>query len=415
MDVSVLTPTQRRLYDVAFSIGLVALPAVTWYVTIAIQHYGGALVIPDAAFLGRVAAPTATVLAFYLGWLAFQALLAVVLPGRVVRGVPLESGQTLPYKLNGLAATIVTLATAFGLVWLDVLPATFFYDQLGPLLTTANVVVFALCFVVYAIGRRQATPKEKLRSPIAAYFMGAALNPRTGSFDWKFFSESRPGMILWILINLSYAAAQYERIGTVSSAMLLVCAFQILYVIDYFVMEEAILTTWDIRHEPFGFMLGWGCLVWVPFTFSLQGLYLVEHGHELSSLAIVGLVVLNMTGYVIFRGSNLQKHRFRQSSSTLIWGKPAQYIQTARGTKLLVSGFWGIARHSNYLGDLMMGLAWCLTTGFSHVLPYFYFIYFVILLVHRERRDHDHCAQKYGKDWEQYTARVRWRMLPFVY
>ncbi len=38
-------------------------------------------------------------------------------------------------------------------------------------------------------------------------------------------------------------------------------------------------------------------------------------------------------------------------------------LPTARGTKLLISGWWGIARHINYLGDLLMGLAWCLPTG----------------------------------------------------
>jgi protein-S-isoprenylcysteine O-methyltransferase Ste14 len=162
-------------------------------------------------------------------------------------------------------------------------------------------------------------------------------------------------------------------------------------------------------------MLCWGCLVWIPFTFSLQALYLVDHPQDLSLPAVVLLVLFDLTGYAIFRGANLQKHRFRKRPEQTIWGRRPDYIQTARGTKLLVSGFWGIARHSNYLGDLMMGLAWCLTTGFSRVLPYFYFVYFVILLVHRERRDNDHCARKYGPDWEQYTQRVRWRILPFVY
>jgi protein-S-isoprenylcysteine O-methyltransferase Ste14 len=72
-------------------------------------------------------------------------------------------------------------------------------------------------------------------------------------------------------------------------------------------------------------------------------------------------------------------------------------------------------RHPNYLGDLMMGLAWCLCTGFEHLLPYFYIIYFTILLVHREYRDARHCARKYGSDWELYTSQVRWRILPGVY
>ncbi|MDB4989921.1 MAG: Delta14-sterol reductase, partial [Myxococcaceae bacterium] len=292
---------------------------------------------------------------------------------------------------------------------------TFLFDELDALLSTINVVVVGLCGYMFAIGRKQATKTELLRNPLEAYFMGAALNPRTRSFDWKFFCESRPGMILWVLIDFSFAAAQAEKHGSISNTMLLVCAFQLLYVADYFVMEDAILTTWDIRHEPFGFMLCWGCLVWIPFTFSLQALYLVDHPLELSWPAALGLTLFNLVGYAIFRGANLQKHRFRKSPELKIWGRPPEFIQTGRGTKLLVSGFWGIARHSNYLGDLMMGLAWCMTTGFSHVLPYFYFIYFVILLLHRERRDHDHCARKYGADWQAYTARVRWRILPFVY
>ncbi|MET0341257.1 MAG: DUF1295 domain-containing protein [Polyangiales bacterium] len=416
MDVTRQSPTRRALNNVGFALMLLGCPALTWYVTIAIRHYDGALVLPDAAFLSRIEAPTLTSLGFYAGWLALQLTFAALLPGRIEQGAPLPDGRTLPYRMNGLAAFVLTLLTAAGLVLGGVLPATFLADQVGPLVTTTNVVVLGLCGVVYAFGRRQADANELRRNPLEAYAIGAALNPRTGDFDWKFFCESRPGMILWVLLDFSLAAAQHARHGHVSNAMWLVVAFQLLYVADYFVMEEAILTTWDIRHEPLGFMLCWGCLVWIPFTFSLQALYLVDHAEHLPTLAAVGLVALNLAGYVIFRGANLQKHKFRKApDATTIWGKPPRYIQTARGTKLLASGFWGLSRHSNYLGDLMMALAWCMTTGFSRVLPYFYFIYFVILLVHRERRDNDHCAAKYGVDWERYTSQVRWRILPFVY
>jgi hypothetical protein len=413
--VSVQTPTQRVLRNLAFLLLLVVLPAIPWYVTIAIQHYDGALVIPDAAFVAHVAPPSWISLGFYAIWLGLQALFAVALPGKIEHGIELEDGRTLPYKLNGLSALMLTFGIAAALVIGGLVPATFLYDQLGSLVTTTNLFVILLCFVVYGVGRAQATPKERERTPIEAYFLGATLNPRTGTLDWKFFCEARPGMILWALIDLSFAAAQYQQHGHVSNGMLLVCAFQLLYVADYFVHEDAILTTWDIRHEPFGFMLCWGCLVWIPFTFSLQGLYLVAHPADLPLAAAIGLSAFNLAGYAIFRGANLQKHRFRKSPERRIWGREPEYIQTTRGTKLLVSGFWGLARHSNYLGDLMMGLAWCMATGVSRVVPYFYFIYFVILLVHRERRDHDHCARKYGTDWEKYTAKVRWRILPWIY
>ncbi len=47
--------------------------------------------------------------------------------------------------------------------------------------------------------------------------------------------------------------------------------------------------------------------------------------------------------------------------------------------------------------------------------PLIYFIYFAPLLIDRERRDHRACARKYGKDWETYCEKVKYRILPFVY
>lgn len=38
-------------------------------------------------------------------------------------------------------------------------------------------------------------------------------------------------------------------------------------------------------------------------------------------------------------------------------------ISTATGRQLLVSGWWGMVRHPNYLGDLIMALAWSLPCG----------------------------------------------------
>ena len=221
--------------------------------------------------------------------------------------------------------------------------------------------------------------------------------------------------MLWVLMDLSFAAKQYELHGAVTTPMILVNAFQFLYVADYYYHEEAILSTWDIKHEKFGWMLCWGDLVWVPFLYSLQAHYLVDHTHELSWPAAAGIVVLNLAGYVVFRGANIQKHRFRKDPHSLVWGKPPEYIRTRRGSLLLVSGWWGVARHSNYLGDLMMALAWCLPAGFEHPLPYFYITYFTILLVHREWRDNAMCREKYGSDWDAYCRKVRWRIVPGIY
>jgi len=37
------------------------------------------------------------------------------------------------------------------------------------------------------------------------FFIGRELNPSIGSLDIKYFNELRPGLILWVLIDISMA------------------------------------------------------------------------------------------------------------------------------------------------------------------------------------------------------------------
>ncbi|MSS73801.1 MAG: hypothetical protein EXS64_20280 [Candidatus Latescibacteria bacterium] len=286
---------------------------------------------------------------------------------------------------------------------------------MGPLLTTSNLFAFAFSLSLYFHGRARRKEEEVSGRPLYDFFMGTSLNPRIGDFDLKLFCEARPSLILWVLIDLSLAARQYQTHGRLTTPMILVVAFQSLYVADYFFHESAILTTLDVKHEKFGWMLCWGNLVWVPFTYTLQAHYLIHHTHDLPAWGAAALIALNAGGYYIFRSANRQKHRFRADPEGLIWGRRPEYIRTRRGALLLTSGWWGVARHFNYVGDLTMGLAWCLPCLFDHLLPYFYIIYLTALLIHRERRDNTLCLAKYGRDWEAYCQKVRWRILPRLY
>ena len=81
----------------------------------------------------------------------------------------------------------------------------------------------------------------------------------------------------------------------------------------------------------------------------------------------------------------------------------------------MVSGWWGWARKINYTGDWIMGLTWCLLCGFDAIIPYFYAIYFAVLLIHRAGRDDHSCAIKYGEDWERYKEKVPYKFIPFIY
>jgi delta14-sterol reductase len=403
---------RRRVVAVAM---LGGLPVLTYYLWACLTYADGVLAGPRVlAMVARAAMPTGTSLSIYGAWLLLQTGLQMAGPGQWREGTALADGSRLTYRVNGWFAFWATWAivlTAVGLGWMS---PTFAYDQFAPLLTTANVVAFGLAAFLLWWGARTPDPARS-GDPLDDYLMGVALNPRVGGFDFKYFCESRPGLILWVVIDASLAAKQYALFGHITAPMLLVNAFQFLYVADYFFHEEAIVTTWDIKHERFGWMLCWGSLVWVPFTYTIQAYYLVTHPHDLPVIATAAIVALNLAGYAIFRGANLQKHAFRTDPNRPVWGRPAAHIRTASGALLLTSGWWGLARHLNYFGDLLMGLAWCLPAGFARPVPYFYIVYSSILLLHRERRDYGMCLEKYGEDWEIYCRKVPWRIIPGLY
>ena len=88
---------------------------------------------------------------------------------------------------------------------------------------------------------------------------------------------------------------------------------------------------------------------------------------------------------------------------------------TRWGNLLLLSGYWGLARHFHYVPELTLALAWSLPAGGRHVLPYFYFVFLFILLVDRAGRDDRRCAEKYGGAWDAYRRAVPYKILPGVY
>jgi len=84
--------------------------------------------------------------------------------------------------------------------------------------------------------------------------------------------------------------------------MVAVVGGQLLYVWDALYNEQAILTTMDITTDGFGFMLAFGDLAWVPFTYSLQARILVDHDPRLPAPAVAAIAALGALGYVVFRG-----------------------------------------------------------------------------------------------------------------
>lgn len=427
---------------------LTTTPLMVFYFYITCVHFEGALTAPiiqmidgtltPSSLLHRLPTINSTAFGIYFFWLTLQIVL-FLLPDKLHRffkgysgglhyGGCTPSGNSLPYQINGLQAWIVTHILLVLAVYLfDLFPLSIILNEWGALLWVANITGYAVAiFVFFKAHLFPSYPEDRRFTGNILYdfYMGIEQNPRIGRFDFKLFFNGRPGIVAWTMINLSFMAAQYSRYGAVTNSIILVNLLQALYVIDFFRFERWYLHTIDIEHEHFGWMLAWGDCVWLPWMYTLQGLYLVYHPVDLPVVAVIIVFTLGLSGYAIFRNANNQKKLFkRNGGKRKIWGKVPEAIDcaytSADGTthrgQLLCSGWWGIGRHMNYTGDLMLSLAFCLACGWDNLLPYFYFIYMIILLVHRCYRDEHRCHHKYGKGWEEYCKRVPYRILPGIF
>lgn len=55
--------------------------------------------------------------------------------------------------------------------------------------------------------------------------------------------------------------------------------------------------------------------------------------------------------------------------------------------RLLTSGWWAYSRKPNYVADWIMSLTWGAIIGTTTIIPYFYSVFFITVLLHRCTRD----------------------------
>ncbi|KAA8516667.1 hypothetical protein F0562_016827 [Nyssa sinensis] len=358
--------------------------------------------------------PSWSSVAILLAFFTYLGFAVSVVPGKVIPGVALSDGTRIHYRCNGLLSLLLLVALLGIGVWMDFISPTAISDRGLELLSTTFIISVLVTLALYVVGCKSHDRGSSLKPHVTGnlihdWWFGIQLNPQFMGIDLKFFFV-RAGMMGWLLINLSVLAKNIQD-ANLSRSMILYQLFCALYILDYFFYEEYMTSTWDIIAERLGFMLVFGDLVWIPFTFSIQGWWLLSNKAELTTAAVIANCFAFLIGYQVFRGANRQKHVFKKNPKAPIWGRPPKVI----GGKLLASGYWGIARHCNYLGDLLVALSFSLPCGISSPVPYFYPIYLLILLIWRERRDESRCAEKYKEVWAEYCKLVPWRILPYVY
>jgi protein-S-isoprenylcysteine O-methyltransferase Ste14 len=354
---------------------------------------------------------------FFAPWIIYALILGLhlVLPARRVVGYVNDetTGRPLSYRLNGPLVLLV-----LALLWvLLARTGVFAWDWLythrwsGLIGSCVLGVIFSVAVVLPA-------PRTG-RSLVADLYFGRALNLQFfgGRLDAKMFLYLLGAAMLGLNL-LSFTAHHVITFGSeLSPGVILYCVLFLWFATEYLVFERVHLYTYDIFAERLGFKLGWGCFTFYPY-FYLIGLwataYLPDPGTPWGLLVLYAVIFF--AGWAISRGANMQKYYFKTRPGHAFFGFMKPRALTNGTNSLLVSGFWGVSRHVNYVGEILEAVGLTLLLGYpGRWVAWLYPLYYAVLFFARDRADERRCAEKYGPLWTEYTRRVPKRIIPWVY
>ncbi|KAM3075670.1 C-24(28) sterol reductase [Clarireedia jacksonii] len=313
--------------------------------------------------------------------------------------LPHEGVKKLEYYCSAYTSFYFTILVAAVLHTTGLFRLQTILDEFGPIMSVAIISGFLMSFYAYISAFARGAQHRITGYPIYDFFMGAELNPRLfGILDFKMFYEVR---IPWfILFGLSCAAAarQYEQYGYVSGGVLFLVMAHFIYANACAKAEYLITTTWDVYQEKMGFMLTFWNMAGVPMSYCHCTLYLANHDpstYAWNKYALIALVIAYLFVYW-----------------QVIHNPKA--IDTATGDRILAYGWYGLARKVHYTCDAFFATSWGLITGFNSPFPWFYSVFFLVMIAHRARRDIKKCREKYGDAWKQYEKQVPYLFIPYV-
>ncbi|KAH9489617.1 7-dehydrocholesterol reductase [Bulinus truncatus] len=342
-------------------------------------------------------------------------------PFIVIRNIPVYTDNGFLYFVitMGLFWTLTLLLRPFGI------SPSIYYDRFDEILITLNAFSLIFCAVLYLKGKLapSSTDSGSSGNIIFDYYWGMELYPRIFGFDVKVFTNCRFGLMLWALMVCINALKSYELHGFVDS-MFVSATLQIIYLAKFYWWEAGYFSTIDIMLDRAGFMICWGCMVFIPGLFTSISYYLVTHPVRLGLTFSSALLVMGILSIYVNYQADAQKQIVRKTDGECsIWGQKPDIIRAEyqldngeiKESILLASGWWGVSRHFHYLPEILLAVTFALPAMFENLLPYSYVIFLAILLTHRSFRDERKCSEKYGNYWRQYCNKVQYRVVPFVF
>eukprot|EP01111_Echinosteliopsis_oligospora_P000429 TRINITY_DN1044_c4_g1_i3.p1 TRINITY_DN1044_c4_g1~~TRINITY_DN1044_c4_g1_i3.p1 ORF type:complete len:395 (+),score=97.46 TRINITY_DN1044_c4_g1_i3:116-1300(+) len=335
---------------------------IVWMIN---QFYDGSILrfvreITWKDLTARWPVPDLTTVSIVLTFAVFEALLLVFVPGRIFKGPITPAGNQPTYRLNGVASYLLSLATLIICFVSGVIPLDLVYDNLGKILQFMSYVSFVFCIFLYFKGIYfpSSTDSGTSGNIVWDFYWGTELHPQlSSSFNLKQYCNCRLGMMGWAVLIVCFAAKQYSQLGYITNSSIASLILQQIYIFKFYLWEDGYFASLDIMHDRFGYYICWGVLSWIAGIYTFVSQFLVNHPIDLPPVLFYGYLALGIFFVWANYDADAQRLRVRQTKgNTTVWGsKPkimtAKY-KTSDGKEhssiLLLSGWWGIARHVHY-------------------------------------------------------------------
>ncbi|XP_059095084.1 delta(14)-sterol reductase TM7SF2-like isoform X2 [Tigriopus californicus] len=342
-------------------------------------------------------------------------LLAFIPLGRTVRSA---SGHNL--RLNGFLSMLTILAVVPGLVYrkvdLKFVSVNYFKLMISALIFSVVASIVAFISARWA-KRSNINPKGNTGNFIVDLVNGREFNPWFVKVDLK-FQTFRLSMMALAMINvLLVVQSIQDNSGKVNPTVVLAATFQVLYALDKLFFEEYYFFTSDAMNSGYGFSLI-NSYFSFPFIPTLITRYIIANNIQLLVWQLVAIGFMNALGYVIFRASETQRCEFAKdpNSPTV---KHLAYVAANSGRRILCSGWNGLVRYPNYLGELLMQWSWVLPAaklaGSADLLIYYLPVFTTLMLIFRVAEANTRNRRRYGPGWDTYCQKVSANVIPKVY
>jgi 7-dehydrocholesterol reductase len=119
-------------------------------------------------------------------------------------------------------------------------------------------------------------------------------------------------MMLWQILILSFLISGFQLNGF-NFNHFFNFVLQSFYIFMFFRWETGYFNTLDFIMDKTGWMLVWGCLVWIPSLYTFSSFFLVKNAHNLGHILEIGILILGILAIWFHSEADRQKELFKNA------------------------------------------------------------------------------------------------------